>query len=309
MVYTCYKVKFKAEAPVFVGTTKIGLIQQTRRYIPGKTMWGAITANITRKLIDAGVMYSSDLYRDIGKCVEDCIRTTYFYPTINNDILFPNYTKDGLKYGSLLENEFESMFIKSFVSTATMGNSGAAMDESLHETEYISNRIKYGGKLPEQIYWTGYMFIEDCVNERYSMESSANNFEDIKIKHGKYSVKLSDALQQIYVGGDSRYGFGKLTLLSDNVSGYVFGCEIDEKLKFNLSKGTPLFAHMKIQDDDIKDYFGAIEPLVGRVYNRKGFGRCLESNGIAFIPGTCFTGNVFNIEIEPFGILNKNGSV
>lgn len=308
MVYTCYQVKFKAESPVFVGTTKIGLIQQTRRYIPGKTIWGAITANITRKLIDAGAKYSTALYRSIGKCVGDCIRTTYFYPAFNNEILFPNFTEKVLKYGNLSENKFESMFIKSFVSTATMGNRGAAMDESLHETEYILNRIKYEGEL-KQVYWTGYMFIADCVNEKYSIKINDNHFKDIEIKHDKYSVKLSDALQQIYVGGDSRYGFGKLTLLSDDVSGYAFGCEIDEKLKFNLSKETSLFAHMKIQDDDDrKAYFGAIEPLVGRVYNnRKGFGRGLESNGIAYIPGTCFTDDDLNIEIKPFGLLMENG--
>ena len=198
------------------------------------------------------------------------------------------------------------MFIKSFVSTATMGNRGAAMDESLHETEYILNRIKYRGKF-EQVYWTGYMFIADCVNKQYSIKMNGNHFEDIEIKHDKYSVKLSNTLQQIYIGGDSRYGFGKLTLLSDNVSRDAFGCKIDEKLKFNLSKGTYLFAHMKIQKDDKKAYFGSIEPLVGRVYNRKGFGRGLESNGIAFIPGTWFKADIENIGIKTFGILKENG--
>ena len=64
-------------------------------------MWGAITANIARKLIDAGAEYSTALYKDIGECVKDNIKTTYFYPTINAEILFPKFTKNGLTYGSV----------------------------------------------------------------------------------------------------------------------------------------------------------------------------------------------------------------
>jgi len=315
MYYTCYQLKFKAESPIFVGSTKIGIIQQTKRYIPGKTLWGAITANVTRELIDAGVKYSSVLYGDIGKCIEDCVKTTYFYPTTDsNDVLIPRFTENGLKYGQkskneLSENAFEFTFIKSFVSTATVGDRGAAKDESLHETEYIVNKIKSGDRC-EQVYWTGYMFIRSCENDRYTLNNHVD-FGKIGLECGKHSVKLIDALKQLYVGGDSRYGFGKLSLLppKNNKSKPVFNFDINlSSLKFDINSNKPIFAHLKLNNIDKKAYLGDIEPFVGRMYDKNGFGRYLKSHGIVFMPGTCFTDDIPDIEIKPFGLLEKYGA-
>ncbi|KAF5426709.1 MAG: hypothetical protein C5S46_06070 [Candidatus Methanomarinus sp.] len=308
MTYTCYQLKFKAESPVFIGSKKIGIIQQTRRYIPGKTMWGAITAKVTRGLIDAGVKYSPALYRDIGKCIENCVKTTYFYPTTNNKgILIPMFTKDYLRYGQMSENEFESTFIKSFVSTSTKGDRGAAKDESLHETEYIINWIKFNG-LFEQVYWTGYVFIKSCENSKYSLNNHAN-FEKIEVECGKYSIKLIDTLKQLFIGGDNRYGFGRLTLISQDVSKDVFGFKIKlDSLKLNINANKPIFSHLKMNDNNKETYIGDIEPLVSRVYGKKGFGRCIAPSGIAFMPGTCFKKEILDIKIKSFGILEKYDS-
>jgi len=308
MTYTCYRLTFKAESPVFIGSRKIGIIQQTKRYIPGKTIWGAITANITHGLIDNGVKYSPALYKGIGKCVEDCIRTTYFYPSKDSkDVLIPRFTKDGLQYGQIgkmSENEFESTFIKSFVSTATSGDRGAAKDESLHETEYVVNRIKSDGEY-KQVNWIGYLFIKGCETDRYSL-NNPSDFENIEVKYDNHSVKLIDALKQLYVGGDARYGFGRLALAPYDQSEDVFGFKIDsDSLKFNIDADKTIFSHLKLNNNDKKAYIGNIEPLVSRVYGKKGFGRDIVSYGIAFTPGTCFMDGISDIKIKSFGILEQ----
>jgi len=305
MTYTCYQLKFKAESPIFIGSRKIGIIQQTRRYIPGKTLWGAITASVTRKLIDAGAKYSSALYRDVGKCIEDCVKTTYFYPmTGSKDILIPRFIGGGLKYNKIPENEFESTFIKSFVSTATVGNRGAAKDESLHETEYVVNMIKSDDGC-EQVYWTGYLFIRSCDTGRHSLNNHSD-FENIGVKCDNHSVKLIDALKQLYVGGDTRYGFGRLALVSSDISKDAFGFKINSNsLKFNIDADKPIFSHLKLNNNDKKVYMGDIEPLVSRVYGKKGFGRDIVSYGIAFTPGTCFRKGISDIKIKSFGILEQ----
>lgn len=303
MTYTCYRLTFKAESPVFMGDKKIGIIQQTRRYIPGKTMWGAITANVTYGLIDDGVTYSPALYKDIGECVKSCIRTTYFYPiTDSKDVLSPRFTEEGLQYGQMSENEFESTFIKSFVSTATSGDRGAAKDESLHETEYVVNRIKSDGEY-KQVNWIGYLFIKGCENSKYSLNNHGN-FNDIELECDEHSVKLSDTLKQLHVGGDNRYGFGRLALTTPQMSNDVFGFKINlNSLKFNIIKQNPIFAHLNLNCNYEKPYLGNIEPIVSRAYGKKGFGRDIVPHGIAFTPGTCFTEDISNIEIKSFGIL------
>lgn len=187
MGYTCFELRFKARSPVFIGSRKIGFIQQTRRYIPGKTMWGAITASVTRKLIDGGVKYSPKVYEDIGKSIENSVKNTYFFPEIvDQEECRPNFTHEGLKYGQCSEREFESTFISSFVSTATVGSKNSAMDESLHETEYILNKVNYENRT-EEVYWKGYLFVRDCNHGKISIKDSTK-FEDVEIEYDGFSI-------------------------------------------------------------------------------------------------------------------------
>lgn len=344
MGYTCFEIRFKAKSPIFIGSRKIGFIQQTQRYIPGKTMWGAITANVTRKLIEQGVKYNPKVYEDVGKCIKDSVKNTYFFPEIisNEDetnlcIFNPKFSKDGLKYGSYSEKEFESVFISSFVSTATIGNRNSAMDENLHETEYILNKVilDYNYKnesnsnltyyKPKQVYWKGYIFLKDDNSRKCSIKNS-EKFEDIEIRYEEKSIKLFEAINEIRVGGDLRYGFGTLELRKDKVlkkneNSPVFDWYLESTenhLIFNKDcsrEANPIFGHLllntdeskKLKENDCKEfigYRGELEPLVGRVYdNKKGFGRLLDSKGVAFIPGTCFGDKINKIELDSCGLL------
>lgn len=328
MGYTCFEIRFKAKSPIFIGSRKIGFIQQTRRYIPGKTMWGALTANVTRKLIDKGVKYNPKVYEEVGKCVEGYVKNTYFFPEItdqeNGDTQHtfnPSFTKEGLKYGKCFEREFESTFISSFVSTATVGSRNSAMDESLHETEFILNKVncKTGVK---QVYWKGYLFVKEDISGKCSVKNS-EKFEDIELWYEGKSIKLFEALNEIRVGGDLRYGFGNLELCKNKVkkiekgiSVFNWDFENTDRLIFSNSckneesdasgknfEENPIFGHLLLNTDEIGAYRGELEPLVGRIYDsKKGFGRRLDSNGAAFVPGTCFGDKVRRIELTSFGL-------
>ena len=307
MGYTCFELRFKARSPIFIGSRKIGFIQQTRRYIPGKTMWGAITASVARKLIDKGVKYSPKIYEDVGKCIDDSVKNTYFFPEVMDKNEFrPNFTEEGLKYGQYSETKFESTFISSFVSTATIGSRNSAMDESLHETEYILNKVNYDNQT-EKVYWKGYIFVRDCNHGKISIKDSTK-FEDVDVGYGGFSIKLFDALSEIRVGGDIRYGFGKLSYDKSCVSKEIFGISFSDISNINIKKYEPIFAHLLLNENsETKKYRGDIEPLVGRVYDndkKKGFGRKLESNSVAFMPGTCFDEDI-SIKLGSFGILKS----
>lgn len=319
MGYTCFEIRFKAKSSIFIGSRKIGFIQQTRRYIPGKTMWGAITANVTRKLIDQGIKYSPKVYEDIGKCIEDSVKNTYFFPEVKDKenvgithTFNPNFTHEGLKYGQYSERKFEAGFISSFVSTATLGSRNSAMDESLHETEYILNKVNCQNGT-KQVYWKGYLFVKEHGSGKCSVKNSGE-FEEIKIGYKEKSIKLLEALSEIRVGGDLRYGFGALELCENNVKNIekspVFDWCLEnsgDRLIFNKNNGNkekPIFGHLLLNTEKPIVYMGELEPLVGREYdNKKGFGRCLNSNGVAFVPGTCFEDKINKIELGSFGLL------
>ncbi|AKB80716.1 DUF324 domain containing Cmr6-like protein [Methanosarcina barkeri 3] len=329
MGYTCFELRFKARSPIFIGSRKIGFIQQTRRYIPGKTLWGAITSNVARKLIDEGVKYNPKVYEKVGKCIEGYVKNTYFFPEIigqkkrnSKDTFNPSFTKEGLKYGQCSEREFESTFISSFVSTATLGSRNSAMDESLHETEYILNKVncKTGVK---QVYWKGYLFVKEDISGKCSVKNS-EEFEEIELGYEGKSIKLLEALSEIRVGGDLRYGFGTLELCKNKVKkiekgASVFNWDLEntDRLIFNNGctneesavsgknfEGNPIFGHLLLNTDEIGTYRGELEPLVGRIYDsKKGFGRRLDSNGVAFVPGTCFGDKINKIELDSCGLL------
>ncbi len=63
VTWKCYKIVFRAEAPIHIGYKQIGILKTTRYYITGRAIWGAITANLTRALYDQP---SSEDYRKIG---------------------------------------------------------------------------------------------------------------------------------------------------------------------------------------------------------------------------------------------------
>ena len=291
-------------------------------------MWGALTANVARKLIDKGVKYNPKVYEEVGKCIEGYVKNTYFFPEItdqeNGDTRHtfnPSFTKEGLKYGKCSERDFESTFISSFVSTATVGSRNSAMDESLHETEFILNKVncKTGVK---QVYWKGYLFVKEDISGKCSVKNS-EEFEKIELGYEGKSIKLLEALSEIRVGGDIRYGFGALELSKNEVKKIekrtsVFNWDLEnaDHLIFNNGctneesaapgknfEGNSIFGHLLLNTDEIGAYRGELEPLVGRIYDtKKGFGRRLDSSGVAFVPGTFFGDKVRRVKLTSFGL-------
>ena len=88
------------------------------------------------------------------------------------------------------EREFRKEFVTTYTATAINPLSRHAKDESLHEIDTI---------LPKNIYWVGYLQIDD------------------KRKIPK----------KIYIGGDSKYGFGLMKLIDT----------VEENYPYNVKKG------------------------------------------------------------------------
>jgi len=143
MTWSLYQVSLRILSPIHIGWRKTGNLQQTRPYVTGKTLWGALTARLVRD--DGGTNYP-----EIGKSVDDTLRFTYFYPTTNPD------TVEIWPWGN--PSEFSWLYLGSYPSTALSGKT--AEEGSLHETECIPPKTRSG----EQVYLIGYIIEKEGCN-------------------------------------------------------------------------------------------------------------------------------------------------
>ena len=211
MTWRCYLTIFRAESPIHIGYKQIGILKTTRYYIMGRAMWGAITANLTRALFSN---LAPEDYQAVGNFVRENIRTTYFYPAIKKDevslenlskyevdgyfVFLPEYTDRGIKFGNISKEKFEQMFVSSFVSTALEAQTRTAEEGSLHEFEYIRNKIRLSDKVI-RVYWVGYLFINYNANEAkddqekkvYKVELSEKKEENDQFYHVLFRVIAS----------------------------------------------------------------------------------------------------------------------
>lgn len=136
MTWTPYLVSLCVLSPIHIGWKKIGNLQQTRPYVTGKTLWGALTARLVRD-------QESNNYQEIGNEVDEELRFTYLYPTTDPSkvVVWPWDNS----------NKFSWMYLGSYASAALKER--IAEKGMLHETEYISPKTRDG----RQVYLVGYV--------------------------------------------------------------------------------------------------------------------------------------------------------
>jgi hypothetical protein len=320
MIWKCYLTTFKAESPIHIGYRQVGILKTTRYYITGRAMWGAITANLTRVLFDNP---TPEDYQAVGNFVKESIKTTYFYPAIekgkvknpdewsevrvNNHLVFlPEYTERGLKFGELSKEVFEQTFIGSFVSTALDSTSKTAEEGSLHEFEFIKNKVRIG-KSSVDVYWVGYLFVKEGGESNGIKIKECSENEVLIERESKGEKSLSEILKMIYVGGEKNYGLGRLKLKkfekeNGNTVFNRYKFEISDKIVFKSLNIA--ISHIKLDEAELLER-GEIEPLVGLEWDEKGAGQKISNTKICIVPGSVFKSKI-SCYINDYGILKIN---
>ena len=257
MCWKLYRVSLKLLSPMHIGWRNIGNLQQTRYYIPGRTLWGALTARIAR---DCGEFD----YMKTGIDVDKFLRFSYFYPSDNEEKIdpFPWTGKD----------EFEWRFIGSTVNTALDLGKKTADEGSLHETEYIAPKTRDR----KQVYLIGYVFEhKDCgLNWKAAL------------------TKLQIGGERTYgwgrVGIDESKGCARVAEI--DLDGYDI--ELDGEFPMiKLSASRSVISHV-LADNQIDNFAssGNIEPLIGLETTREErFGAEISAAQICWTPGTKFS--------------------
>jgi len=215
------KVIYKQIQPIHIGYGNYGVINETRIFIPGITMWGALTNAFGKEKNWTNEDYQKEENKKLFENI------TCFYPMIDSAVLYPRFENGEFyfceydlnnkkfvdKGYKISEKEFRYEYIDTYVSTAINPTTLNAKDESLHEIDII---LPQGKEDKKQLYWVGY------VNS---------------------SKKIP---REIYVGGDSRYGFGLMEFVEEKEENYPYKVikgiyqEEDNKNKEDNKKENPI---------------------------------------------------------------------
>lgn len=297
MGWKAYRLVYQAKSPIHIGWHTLGYIKLTRYYITGRNMWGAMTANMVRTL------YGHEDYQRVGELLKKDILISYFYPAIDfQNPLLPKFQNTGLYYGQYSEADFERLFIQSYGQTAVLPESNTADDQSLHESDFISPYIEGEDTQQKQnVYFVGYIFIHNKANHKGQILTREN---------------IERAISEIFVGGDRKYGWGRL-LLETGKTEEITDCKIfgnqleprDEGLYVKIAKDNHIPAHLELTTERNIKIRGNIEPLVGLYWEthetspgKIGAGQKISNARTCWVPGSIMAEEE-TLKMSEYGIL------
>lgn len=259
MTWTAYQVTFKVLSPLHIGWHKLGNLQRTRPYVTGRSLWGALTARLTRES-------RSNEYESFGQKVDRELAFTYFYPSTKQDTVTLWPWPDRW-------DTFAWTFLGSYAGTALENGRGAEAG-SLHETEFIAPRTRDG----EPVFLVGYFFAKDTCQLLWE-----NALGKVQLGgergYGWGRVRLEHCREIKAEAGQYQYIFD-----NPEAHRYIFDGSREHPL-LTTTNETQLLAHMYAEEAD--EGRGTIEPLIGReTTGNASFGKTITKAEICWTPGS-----------------------
>lgn len=286
-------VTFKLKSPLHIGYLpfKCSVVSPTRYYVTGRNLWGAITKRITEELYHEP---KGDDYRRIGGQVVRAFRFSYFYVYDGETVYYPEFTEEGLKYGDdkkkIAVSVFEKNFIGNRISTAIDERSYTAKSESLHEIEFINDSFRDESGCLKDVKITG------CI---WCKKGAAIDGKDIVYNNKGIFIGNFNIIEELILGGESKYGFGHVLLDTVNKVrllekvGQIQEGSSDGELRVTIKEGSSLTVHLKYRQE--LKFKGDIELLSGRGHfyphaeeTSERPGKVISKPEYYFSPGTVF---------------------
>jgi hypothetical protein len=292
MAWHSYPLTYRLLSPLHVGYRRLGNIQRTRYYLPGRNLWGAITARLTRACYPQP--QPAD-YLAVGDYVRDHIIAGYFYPKLaDSSPYYPRLESARWRYGELSASNFEARFIGSFGSTALAASTWTAEEVSLHEIEFIAPKAQTGSLAGCSVYLQGHLYLDQ---DHSAAPPPLQDWDD---------TTTLEHLQELFVGGEQGYGFGHMVLQDEPAA---LETASDSRPQPRDLDGPVLRAHLRVQRESSMKVMGPLEPLVGREWAdgrrgelRRGAGQDVSEAVVAWVPGCAFEGDASSLVIAPYGL-------
>lgn len=265
MAWSLYRWVWQVEAPLHIGTMPAGMLNRTRLYVPAQSLWGALTAELARLRAEGFPEYEK-----VGAELRENIRLSYLYPAeaVNGQWMawLPRYDKGkGLVWeredgGDQAEGErkFRKRLLVTRAGTAIEPEADSAAEGTLRELELISPFWRGDGPPFKRVALAGYIF---CKNEASELKS----------------------IETLWVGGDIRYGLGRLKRLEWKQANSFFGQPVDLQGQEPVVNTSRVLAHTDASGiTGNASPMGAMECLGG--WDANG----LVIQGLTWVPGSVF---------------------
>ncbi|AEH44109.1 protein of unknown function DUF324 [Thermodesulfatator indicus DSM 15286] len=316
MSFKHYRVVLKLLSPLHIGKRKYRNLMETREYVPGRTLWGALTARITRDHFGADL----SKYEEVGTFFHENFRFGYLWPSLDKKNPYFPWEK----------NDFDYLFKFGYMSQAGDYERKVSDEGQLHEVEYIGPKTRDD----RDVYLVGDLWVKEDINSSNKgpfegIRLEKNDLFFIKTKEEQKEISLKKIFGSLQLGGEKGYGWGRVKLESltptnsrKALGGIVF--EVDGKdVVLQFAKNQYLTAHALAADWQLKDaennngqHFikikdgsveGPIEPLTGYVLKQdNSWG--IPSPPICFLPGSKIKENL-SVKIAHFGILTNASGI
>ena len=279
MIWTAYKIVLRLLTPLHVGAGALGNVQRARPYLLGKTLWGALTARLTRDVPGLGGDYVA-----VGHQVDEELALSYFYPAVCEQVdIWP---WDG-------PDNFAWRYLGTYAGTALDYVHSAAEEGSLHETEFIAPVTRDGC----EVYLVGYIFEQMGSSLPWRKVLSQLQLGGERgYGWGQVKVERLDCLS-----ADAAL-FERFELSNGHADRPVLRA-VEEAPLLAHALAADFTAHGKLHRA-VQGVSGSVEPLVGRetrVNEKRGFGAYLPRARICWQPG-CTIDAGTQAAIGPYGI-------
>ncbi|CAB4243738.1 conserved protein of unknown function [Methylacidimicrobium sp. AP8] len=279
---------WRVASPLFVGSTPSGALNRCRLYVPARPLWGALTAELARQEASGDPDYAG-----IGEMIRDHTRLSYLYPA---EVIhggwcawLPQYREgEGLCWvredndaHRISDRRFRRRLLWARSGTAIVPDSDSAREGSLRETECVQPFWRQGDDSQtapvEPVAMAGYILFKESGPE-----------ERIR------------PIARLFVGGDTRYGLGRLERESMEPAATFFGMEVelDQDEPRVVAEYLPAHAH-----DTEADLSGNQEAIGGWDMAK---GQCdPRISGPVWMPGSRWTGDadIPAWNLQPTGML------
>ena len=253
MSWSLHRWVWQLDAPLFIGMPPAGTLNRCRLHVLARSIWAALTAELAQRQTRDFPQYD-----DVGQRLKDYARFTYLYPAEKSAegwlAWLPCYkTTRGLVWqredcrdvaGGLSDREMRNRVLDARPGTAIDSSSVTAADGTLREIDCINTRWR--NPLAGPVGFAGYVLCRcDAVLKALSETGSLS------------------------LGGDTRYGLGRMRLIEWTEASNVFRKPVTRDTNIPCIRSSVVFAHAFQHGGELQ-MVGALELLVGWGRDRAG---------------------------------------
>lgn len=290
MNWALFRWVWQLEGPLYVGMPPAGSLNRTRLYVPARTLWGALTAELARRETAQG---KEPQYQLVGECLKKDYRFTYLFPAQKIGAAWmawlPRYERglcwqrEDATVPFVNERSFRRRLLSTRPGTAIDATTDAADEGTLRETECIQTRWRNDrGQDEGPVAMLGYVFIR--------VRKAKAKAKD---KYPSERMRL-DSIDTLFVGGDTRYGLGRLRRASFELADKnAFGQQVTLDQADPIVNTSSVWAHARAASVESGALLsGALELVSGWDC---GAIRSLDSTEPMWQPGSALTASEWTI--------------